>query len=208
MRQLRRWKRLWRRSLTRSHKRTSMGPSRSYWNGTTSGLQPEKITTKGTRVSCVYCKLKCPYEKKSLETYFMILVYIYIYIYISFFLHIPRFVSPFARFFNISLLLFLFSFLSLLTTSIPSSLRISFIPTPQIVVLILFSCSLQLNLQTAFFLFDSFDLLLINDAEKTNFFEQNQEWTENLFWMVLFFIVYIFSQSVLTFTRIPDYMNV
>ena len=29
MRQLRRWKRLWWRSLTRSHKRTSMGPSRS-----------------------------------------------------------------------------------------------------------------------------------------------------------------------------------
>ena len=36
MRQLRRWKRLWRRSLTRSHKRTSMGPSRSFWNGATS----------------------------------------------------------------------------------------------------------------------------------------------------------------------------
>ena len=36
MRQLRRWNRLWRRSLTRSHKRTSMGPSRSGWNGTTS----------------------------------------------------------------------------------------------------------------------------------------------------------------------------
>ena len=29
MRQLRRWKRLWWSSLTRSHKRTSMGPSRS-----------------------------------------------------------------------------------------------------------------------------------------------------------------------------------
>ena len=29
MRQLRRWKRLWRRSLTRSHKRTSMGLSRN-----------------------------------------------------------------------------------------------------------------------------------------------------------------------------------
>ena len=29
LRQLRRWKRLWRRSLTRSHKGTSMGPSRS-----------------------------------------------------------------------------------------------------------------------------------------------------------------------------------
>ena len=54
MRQLRRWKRLWRRSLTRSHKRTSMGPSRCCWNGTTSGLQPEEITSKGTRVSCVY----------------------------------------------------------------------------------------------------------------------------------------------------------
>ena len=54
MRQLRRWKRLWRRSLTRSHKRTSMGPSRSCWNGTTSALQLEEITSKGTRVSCVY----------------------------------------------------------------------------------------------------------------------------------------------------------
>ena len=53
MRQLRRWKRLWRRLLTRSHKRTSMGPCRSYWNGT-SALQPEEITSKGTRVLCVY----------------------------------------------------------------------------------------------------------------------------------------------------------
>ena len=54
IRQLRRWKRLWRRSLTRSHKRTSMGPSRSFWNGARSALQPEEITWKGTRVSCVY----------------------------------------------------------------------------------------------------------------------------------------------------------
>ena len=54
MRQLRRWKRLWRRSLTRSLKRTSMGTSRSCWNGTTSALQPEEITSKGTSVSCVY----------------------------------------------------------------------------------------------------------------------------------------------------------
>ena len=30
------------------------GPSRSCWNGTTSALQPEEITLKGTRVSCVY----------------------------------------------------------------------------------------------------------------------------------------------------------
>ena len=54
MRKLRRWKRLWRRSLTRLHERTSMGPSRSCWNGTTSALQPEEITSKGDRVSCVY----------------------------------------------------------------------------------------------------------------------------------------------------------
>ena len=54
MRELRRWKRLWWRSLIHSHKRTSMGPSRSCWNSTTSALQPEEITSKGTRVSCVY----------------------------------------------------------------------------------------------------------------------------------------------------------
>ena len=53
MRQLRRWKRLWRWSLTCSHKRTYMGPSRSCWNGTTNALQPEEITLKGTTVSCV-----------------------------------------------------------------------------------------------------------------------------------------------------------
>ena len=54
MRQLRRWKRLWRRSLTCSHKRTSMGPSRSCCNGRTSALQQEEITSKRTKVSCVY----------------------------------------------------------------------------------------------------------------------------------------------------------
>ena len=55
MRQLWRRKRLWRRSLTRLHKRTSMRPSssRSCWNGTRA-LQPEEITSKGNRVSCIY----------------------------------------------------------------------------------------------------------------------------------------------------------
>ena len=38
-----------------------------------SALQPEEITSKGTRVSCVYYQQKCPYEK-SLETYLMILL--------------------------------------------------------------------------------------------------------------------------------------
>ena len=68
MRQLRRWKSLWRRSLT--HTRISKGPSRSCWNSTTSALQPEEM-----RVSCVYYQQKCPYEK-SLETYVMSLMYI------------------------------------------------------------------------------------------------------------------------------------
>ena len=54
MRQQRIWKRLWRRSLTRSQKRTSMGPSRSCWNGRTSALQQQESTLKGTRVSCMY----------------------------------------------------------------------------------------------------------------------------------------------------------
>ena len=47
MRQLRRWKSLWRRSLIRWHKRTSVGLSRSCWNGTTSALQPEEISSNG-----------------------------------------------------------------------------------------------------------------------------------------------------------------
>ena len=64
LRQLRRWKRLWRRSLIRSHKGTSMGPSRSCWDGK-SALQPGEITSKGTRVSCVLLSIKVPIRKKS-----------------------------------------------------------------------------------------------------------------------------------------------
>ena len=41
------------------HKKTSMGPSRSCWNGRTSALQPEEITSKGTQVSCVYYQWRC-----------------------------------------------------------------------------------------------------------------------------------------------------
>ena len=54
MRQLMRWKRLWRRSLTDSHTLTSKGSSRSCWNGITSALETKEITSNGTRVSCVY----------------------------------------------------------------------------------------------------------------------------------------------------------
>ena len=78
--QLRRWKRLWRRWLTRSHKMTSMGPSRRCWNGTTSALHPEEITSKGTWVSCVY--YKSDYTKKVWKL-IVCISYIYIYIYIE-----------------------------------------------------------------------------------------------------------------------------
>ena len=81
LRQLRRWARLWRRSLTCSHKKTSMGPSRSCCNGKTSALQAEEITSKGTWVSCVYYRQKCPYEKKSGNLFNDPRIYIYIYIY-------------------------------------------------------------------------------------------------------------------------------
>ena len=43
-----------------------MGPSRGCWNGTTSALQPEEITSKGTRVSCVL-SIKVPIRKKSVN---------------------------------------------------------------------------------------------------------------------------------------------
>ena len=89
MRELRRWKRLWRRSLTRSHKWTSLGAPISCWNSTASALQPEEITSKGTRVSCVYYQKKCPIRKKSVNLFNDPLIYIYIYnIYIYIYLYI------------------------------------------------------------------------------------------------------------------------
>ena len=85
MRQLRRWKRLWGRSLTRSHKRTSIGPSRSCWNGTTSALQPEEITSKS--FMCVL-SIKVAIWKKSGNLFNdprNLYPYIYMYIYILWF---------------------------------------------------------------------------------------------------------------------------
>ena len=74
MRELRTWQRLWWRSLTHSHKRTSMGPSRSCLKGTISAVKPDEIISKGTRVSCVYYQWKRSCEK-SLETYCVLLVF-------------------------------------------------------------------------------------------------------------------------------------
>ena len=85
--QLRRWK-LWRRWLTRSHKWTSRGPSRSCWNGTTSALQPEEITSKRTRVSCVVPSIKVLKRKKYGNLSYAPRIYIYIYIYIYMYIYI------------------------------------------------------------------------------------------------------------------------
>ena len=73
MRQLRRWKRLWRMSLTRTRKRTS----RSCWNGRTSALQPEEITPKGTSFMCVL-SIKVAIRKKSGNLFNEPCIFIYI----------------------------------------------------------------------------------------------------------------------------------
>ena len=65
MRQFRRWKRLWRRSLKRFHKRTSMGPCRRCWNHITSALQPEEITSKGIRAFVCTINKSAHRKKKS-----------------------------------------------------------------------------------------------------------------------------------------------
>ena len=66
MRQLRRWKKLWWRSLTHSHKRTSKGPSRSCLNSTISALQLEEITSKEFHVCTIN---KSAHTKKSGNLY-------------------------------------------------------------------------------------------------------------------------------------------
>ena len=50
MKKLRRWKSLWRRSLTRSHKTTSMWPCRSCWNGTTMHCSRRRLLRRGLEV--------------------------------------------------------------------------------------------------------------------------------------------------------------
>ena len=63
MRQLRKVKRLWRRSLTRSHKRTSMGPSRGCWNGTKVHCSWRRLLWKGLEFHV--CTInKCAHTKK------------------------------------------------------------------------------------------------------------------------------------------------
>ena len=52
------------------------GAFQKFFERYTSALQPEEITSKGTRVSCLYLSIKVPI-RKSLEIYLMIFVYIY-----------------------------------------------------------------------------------------------------------------------------------
>ena len=54
-----------------------MGPSRSCWNGRTSALKPEEITSKATKVSCVYYQKKSAHTKKVCK---LIVCSLYIYI--------------------------------------------------------------------------------------------------------------------------------
>ena len=75
MRQLRRWKRLWQKSLTRSRKRTSMGPSRSCCNGTKSAL-----LRRGQEFHVCTINKSAHTKKQSLETYLMSLVYLLSYL--------------------------------------------------------------------------------------------------------------------------------
>ena len=72
MRQLRRWKRLWQLSFTRSHKRTSMGRSRSCWNGKQVYCNRRRLLRRGLEFHIN----KCAHRKKSLEAYSIILVHV------------------------------------------------------------------------------------------------------------------------------------
>ena len=87
--------------------RTSMGPSRSCWNGTTSALQPEEITSKGTWVLCMYYQIKVPIWKKSGNLFNDPRIYIYIYIYISCFTCWNKVAASYI--FPVACIVFLFS---------------------------------------------------------------------------------------------------
>ena len=63
-----------------------MGPSRSCWNGTTSALQPEEITLKGTSFMCVL-SISAHTKKAWKLIYLCVCVCVYIYIYIYIYTH-------------------------------------------------------------------------------------------------------------------------
>ena len=81
MRQLRRWKRLWWRSLTRSRKGTSMWPSRSCWTVQQVQCSRRRLIWRGLEFHM--CTInEMPIQKKSGNLFNDPRIYIYIYIYI------------------------------------------------------------------------------------------------------------------------------
>ena len=85
MRQLRRWKRPWRRSLTCSHKRTSMGPSRSCWNGKCIAAGGDYFEDDCSFMSVL--SIKVPIRKNSGNLLDAPCIYVCIYIYIHAYTH-------------------------------------------------------------------------------------------------------------------------
>ena len=73
MRQLRRWKTLWQRSLTCWHKRTSMVPSRICWN-VQMHCSWKGLLRRGLEFHMCTINKSAHTKIKSLETYLMILV--------------------------------------------------------------------------------------------------------------------------------------
>ena len=84
MRQLRRWKRLLRRSLTRSHKRTSMVTSRSCWTGTTMHCSRRRLLRRGLEFHV--CTINKSGHTKKVWNLLMILVHLYLHFLCSVFL--------------------------------------------------------------------------------------------------------------------------
>ena len=78
MRQLRRWKRLWRRSFTHWHLRTSMGPSRSCWKDTSASRR--RLLRRGLEFHV--CTINKNAHTKKVWNLIVWTSYIYIYIYI------------------------------------------------------------------------------------------------------------------------------
>ena len=82
MKQLRRWKRLWRGSLTRSHKKTSMGPSsRSFRTVQQVHCSRRRKLRRGLEFHVFTINVSI---RKNSGNLFIDLVYIYIYIYYLF----------------------------------------------------------------------------------------------------------------------------
>ena len=99
MRQLRRWKRLWRRSLICSHKRTSMGPSRSCCTVEQVHCSRRRLIRSELEFH-MYSFDKSGHTKKVWKLYLWssyVYIYIYIYIYIYMYIYIYIYIYILCR---------------------------------------------------------------------------------------------------------------